>query len=178
MNSERLHDWLQFVGMAAIVVSLIFVGLQLRQSQDAAQADMSQSTVAVGVEISALMTEHSDLWLRACAGEELTPSERLVANSIYFRYVQDNFNSWARSGSTEIGFVNPSFFSDAFAANIYRYPGFKQMALSYRDWSEHGVRTADNSFMERYGEEVRSRLSELEKEEPNPKADIAWCGVR
>ncbi len=178
MNSEKLHDWLQLVGMAAIVVSLIFVGLQLRQSQHAAQSDLSQSSVAVGVEISALMAEHSDVWLRACAGEELSPPERLIANSIYFRYLQDNFNSWARSESTEIGFMGPSFFADAFAANIHRYPGFRQMALSYGNWAEHGARTADSLTTERYAENVRGRLSELEKEEPNPNADIAWCGIR
>jgi hypothetical protein len=113
MNSEKLHDWLQLVGMAAIVVSLIFVGLQLQQSEDAAQADMSQSSVAISVEITALMSEHSDVWLRACAGEELSQSERLIANNIFTRYVQHNFNSWARSESVEIGFMRPSFFTDA-----------------------------------------------------------------
>ncbi len=178
MNSEKLHDWLQLVGMAAIVVSLIFVGLQLRQSQDAAQSDLSQSSVAVGAEISTLMAEHSDVWLRACAGEELSPPEQLIANSIYFRYLQDNFNSWARSESTEIGFMGPSFFTDANAANIHRYPGFRQMTYSYVSWAEQGTRIANSPFTDRYREEVRGRLSELEEEEPNPEADIAWCGVR
>ena len=118
------------------------------------------------------------MWLKACAGEELSPPEQLIANSIYFRYFQDNFNSWARSESTEIGFMSPSFFTDAFAANIHRYPGFGQMALSWNDWAERGVRVTNNLFAKRYQEEVRRRLSELEKEEPNPNADIAWCGIR
>jgi hypothetical protein len=118
------------------------------------------------------------VWLRACAGEELSPPERLIANSIYFRYLQDNFNSWVRSESTEIGFVEPSFFTDAAAASIHCYPGFRRMALSYSDWAERGVRIADSSFAERYVEKVRGRMSELEKEEPNPNADIAWCGIR
>lgn len=178
MNSEKLHDWLQLVGMATIVASLMFVGLQLRQSKDAAQSDLSQSSVARGVEISTLIAEYSDVWLKACAGEELSPPEQLIANSIYFRYFQDNFNSWARSESTEIGFMSPSFFTDAFAANIHRYPGFGQMALSWNDWAERGVRVTNNLFAKRYQEEVRRRLSELEKEEPNPNADIAWCGIR
>jgi len=178
MNPERMHDWLQLVGMATIVASLIFVGLQLRQSEHAAQSDMSQSTVAVGVEISALIAEHSDVWLKACSGEELSAPEQLIANNVYFRYLQDNFNSWSRSKSTGIGFMQPSFFTDAYAANIHRYPGFRQIALSWGDWAEQGVRVADNSFAEGYKEEVLRRLSELEKEEPNPDADLAWCGVR
>jgi len=92
MNSERLHDWLQFVGMAAIVASLVFVGLQLRQSENAAMADLTESSVTRGVEMSALIAEYSDVWLRACAGQELSPPERLIANNVYYRYSQDSFN--------------------------------------------------------------------------------------
>jgi len=178
MNSEKLNDWLQLVGMATIVASLIFVGLQLRQSEHAAQSDLSQSSVARGIELSTLIAENSDVWLRACAGEELSTPERLIANSIYFRYLQDNFNSWVRSESTEIGIMPPSFFTDAFAANIHRYSGFRQMASSWADWAERGVRDSDHPQVGRYREELLSRLGELEKEEPNPNADIAWCGVR
>jgi len=43
---------------------------------------------------------------------------------------------------------------------------------------ERGARVANSSFPERYTEEVRRRLGELEEEEPNPEADTAWCGVR
>jgi hypothetical protein len=63
--------------------------------------------------------------------------------------------------------------SSSFAANIHRYPGFRQIALSWGDWAEQGVRVADNSFAEGYKEEVLRRLSELEKEQPNPDADLA-----
>ena len=178
MNSEKLYDWLQLVGMAAIVVSLIFVGLQLRQSEHAAQSDLSQSSVIVGVEISTLMAEHSDIWLRACAGEELSPPEQFIANSIYFRYVQDNFNSWVRNESTGIGFMDPSFFTDALAANIHRYPGFRQMTLSWNDWADRGSPSSDDPIVKGYREEVIRRMSELEKEEPSPNADLAWCGIR
>ena len=139
---------------------------------------MSHSTVAVGVEISAMMATHSDIWLKACAGEELSPSEKLIDNSIYFRYFQDNFNSCARAVSTGIGFVHPSFFTDAFAANIHRYPGFRQMAVSWNVWANQTFRVTEGSTFEQYEIEVRRRLSEFEKAEPNPNPDLAWCGVR
>ena len=178
MNSEKLHDWLQLVGMAAIVVSLIFVGFQIRQSEDAAMSELSQSTVAVGIEISALMAENSSVWLRACAGEELSPSEQLIANNIYFRYIQDNFNSWNRSASIRAPVFPPSFFTDAAAANMYRYPGFLQMAFSYGNWAKLGVRSEDYPVTLRYIEEIRSRYTQLQNEEPNPDADLTWCGIR
>ena len=43
MNSERVNDWLQLVGMAAVVASLLFVGLQLKQSQEIAIAAQYQA---------------------------------------------------------------------------------------------------------------------------------------
>ena len=43
MNSEKVNDWLQLVGMVAIVASLLFVGLQLKLSRDIAIAAQYQA---------------------------------------------------------------------------------------------------------------------------------------
>ncbi len=43
MNSEKINDWLQLVGMVAIVASLLFVGLQLKLSRDIAIAAQYQA---------------------------------------------------------------------------------------------------------------------------------------
>ena len=43
MNSGKLHDWIQIVGMSAIIASLIFVGLQLKQALDIAIAAQYQA---------------------------------------------------------------------------------------------------------------------------------------
>lgn len=34
MNSSKLNDWIQTPGMIAVVISLIFVGLQMRQTRE------------------------------------------------------------------------------------------------------------------------------------------------
>jgi len=43
MLTEKVNDWLQIVGMAGIIGSLIFVGLQLKQSQDIAVSSQYQA---------------------------------------------------------------------------------------------------------------------------------------
>jgi len=43
MDLAKLNDWLQIVGAAAIVASLIFVGVQLKQAQDIAIAAQYQA---------------------------------------------------------------------------------------------------------------------------------------
>ncbi len=43
MQSQNLNDWLQIVGAAGIIASLIFVGMQLRQTQKIAIAAQYQA---------------------------------------------------------------------------------------------------------------------------------------
>ena len=42
MDMAKLNDWLQIVGIFAVVASLIFVGLQLKQTQEIAIAGQYQ----------------------------------------------------------------------------------------------------------------------------------------
>lgn len=50
MDSAKLHDWIQIVGIFAVVASLIFVGLQMKQSQEIAIAAQYQERYATAVE--------------------------------------------------------------------------------------------------------------------------------
>jgi len=43
MDWAKLNDWMQVVGMLAIIASLLFVGLQLKQTQEIALADQYQA---------------------------------------------------------------------------------------------------------------------------------------
>ena len=52
MNTEKINDWLQIAGLAGVIGSLIFVGLQLKQTQAIALSDTYQSRTAVTVESS------------------------------------------------------------------------------------------------------------------------------
>ena len=177
MDSQKLHDWLQIFGMAAVVASLIFVGLQIKQSDDIALAGVLESVATRAIEERALITTHAETWRKACIGESLTADESLIANSIYMNYLQNNFNSWVRFRETGIGGTGSQFLTDAYAANIHRYPGFRKMALSFSDWGKLGARF-NGELASDYRELVMERVDELATLEPNPIADISWCGVR
>jgi hypothetical protein len=177
MDSSKLHDWLQISGLAAVVGSLVFVGLQLKQSDDIALAEAIESAATRGIERRALVASHANTWQKACLGQELSESEKVIAANIYFSYLQSNFNTWTRYRATGIGGINSQFLVNAYAANLHRYPGFRQIALSFADWSEVGARW-DDRLVEEYTSAVRQRVAELEQSEPNPSADVMWCGVR
>jgi hypothetical protein len=52
MNSQKINDWLQIVGLFGVIGSLIFVGLQLRQTQAIALSDTYQNRTATSVEMN------------------------------------------------------------------------------------------------------------------------------
>ena len=177
MDSQKPHEWLQIIGIAAVVASLIFVGLQIKQSDDIAFAEVVESSAARGTEQRAVIAAHADTWQKACLGEQLSAAEKSIAGSIYFNYLQNNFNSWIRYQETGFGSAGSGFLIDSFAANIHRYPGFKQMALSFSEWGELGARF-DGRLVEEYTAAIRQRIGELEQLEPNPTSDTMWCGIR
>ena len=49
MDSTRLNNWIQIVGLSAVVASLIFVGLQMRQTQAIAIANQYQDRAALNI---------------------------------------------------------------------------------------------------------------------------------
>ena len=50
MDSAKVSDWMQIIGIFALVASLIFVGLQMKQSQDIAIAAQYQSRADTALE--------------------------------------------------------------------------------------------------------------------------------
>jgi hypothetical protein len=50
VNSAKLNDWMQVIGIFAVVASLLFVGLQMRQAQKISMSQTYQSRTAAVAE--------------------------------------------------------------------------------------------------------------------------------
>jgi hypothetical protein len=74
MDSAKLNDWMQIGGIFALVASLVFVGLQLKQSQDIAIAAQYHERAALAVEYFSTQFETNTLpnWGRV-TGQQPTP---------------------------------------------------------------------------------------------------------
>ncbi len=51
MDSAKLNDWLQVIGIFALVASLIFVGFQMKQEQEIAIANQYQARATTAVSV-------------------------------------------------------------------------------------------------------------------------------
>lgn len=93
------------VGIAAIIASLVFVGLQLRQAQEIALTELGASIHASRVETNAAISDHAEVWSRGNAGEELTRAEEAnylaLLHSYHWRHVI-GFNQRRRFGETQV----------------------------------------------------------------------------
>ena len=83
MDSAKISDWLQVVGMFGVIASLIFVGLEMRQTQRIALSEAYQTRTEIeraNIMDSASLPEFRSAIakLNAGADDELTPEELLV----------------------------------------------------------------------------------------------------
>ena len=87
MNSRNLNDWLQLIGIFGVIASLIFVGLQLKQSHEIslsaayqARADTSINLNMTGFNTPEYTSAAAKVYARDY--ESMTPGE-LVAYEYY-----------------------------------------------------------------------------------------------
>jgi hypothetical protein len=125
MRSASWHDIAELVGMAAIVASLVFVGLQMQQAQKIARSEMNATTLANAMEESNAIIAHADIWVRGTAGEELTSVEevifsRLVRNAndlAYFSVQQQRLLGLDQNSELDIA---------TYAGFLYENPGARR----------------------------------------------------
>jgi len=82
MKPTSWKDIAELLGIAAIVASLIFVGLELRQSQRIAYAEQEGSQISDFMAVDELISSSAELILKLNRGEELTGVEVIEAERL------------------------------------------------------------------------------------------------
>jgi hypothetical protein len=173
---DNKTDWrlyFEIIGVLSIVASLVFVGLQIRQSARAAFEESTVGDAALIVDVESLVLEHPDAWRRGCMGESLEPAEALVFSHIHHAYTFNYYLRWRRA--TEGVEASSEWLGiDNIAMNIYRFPGFRA------EWDAHGEarRQVDDSFpFQVFRQRVNERVAEYPAFEPLPLTDESRCGL-
>jgi len=86
MGSAKLNDWMQIVGIFAVVASLIFVGLQMQQTQEIAKATLYQMRSDSARELSTVLIENQQVrtvFLNARVGgtQGMTADDKILLES-------------------------------------------------------------------------------------------------
>jgi len=127
MRRENIKDWLEIVGMAAIVASLLFVGLQIRQDQRIALMETVGSDSSLNAQLADVLQGNGELWRKGLDGEELSKAEQIefyaMARAVEYIYS----SSWQRATLLDEG---GGFSADAavrdYSIAIYFHVGLRR----------------------------------------------------
>lgn len=173
MNENRLREWLEIVGIVAVVASLVFVGMEIRQSARAASEEGIAGDLANMIAVESLVTANPDIWHRGCMGEDLSPPDQMVYTHIYHAYEFLHFMRWLR-GNIGVHDAGEGLAIDNFAMNLYRSPGIQKEWQRHGDWRHH---VPDHHDFQRWRVLVERRTAEFPKFEPDPIDDPYRCGL-
>ena len=132
MKSIGWKDGVELVGIVAIVASLIFVGLEMRQTHEIALSERAVNMSLFDIEARRPIYEFPGIWSRGNAGEELNRSEAVI-----YRALIRDINAYAfqrRYSASLVGDQN-AFTSASWdlAGFLYENPGARKEWESLRD---------------------------------------------
>lgn len=146
-------DWkvvLETIGMFSIVLSLVFVGLQLRQSQVIAGNEIDGQFLENRIEAIGQINDHVNIWVRGLAGEKLNDDDAAVFgnlilnfNDITFFTSMNHFNM----GNVADARVN----TDDFAIFLHRNPGARRVWEARESRLAEGRKTLQSDHSEEAG---------------------------
>ena len=118
MDSNKLKDWMEIIGIFALVASLVFVGLQMRQTQKISLSQAYQSRTSAAAEWNSTFASNAAALAAMRKGAEghiddITPAEHdaLYRQLVGVVYLYDNAHYQYHEG-----FVSESFWQSTRAS--------------------------------------------------------------
>jgi len=122
---KKFNEIAELVGIVAIVASLIFVGMQMRQSQLIALAEVESAFASASIEMASLMGDNSEVWHKGITNEGLDASEVEI-----FVGMVVALSDRAYSQQRQFRFLGDDETADAvvheFAAFLHQRPGARR----------------------------------------------------
>ncbi len=169
MADMKWKDVAELIGIGAIVVSLVFVGLQLRQEHDIARAQLILEYAATGLDYRIALAEYSDLIVKGNSGVQLDEVElhqlRLIIEAAQDRVFMQKIAIQPfdlQMSTTELHF----------ASFLYRNPAAREAWLQINDDIERYVdplRTSESLARTKargssaFRDRIKAYLSELDE---------------
>jgi len=125
MNLEK-KDIVEFVGAVAILASLVFVGVQLRQSQNIAVAEGFATIFLTQIDVGNSIKEHVNIWRRGTSDGELTEDESAIFAILVNQVNESKVMGYLYMGRIE-GYEGAEFQVKEFTAFLYQNPGARKV---------------------------------------------------
>lgn len=167
MKSGTVKDALEIVGIFALVASLVFVGLQMRQAQKIAIAETQLGLMEGWLQVNQAINDNAPVWVRGGAGDSLGAADSVVFANLVLMVNEVAVANLLRAILLGEDDVAASSITD-FATFLHRHPGAQRVWLDREDDLVRG-RTIVSPERETYDfwrDGVRADLQKLEGADP------------
>jgi hypothetical protein len=134
LNKSDWKTTAELIGIAAIVASLLFVGMQLRQEQLIAQADGLGEQMATRVDARLGLNEYAEIIIKGNNGEDLSEAEEFVLRNLV--EMEEERVLLAMLSSNTVG-RNVRTTELRFAVFLYQNPALRAA------WEQHYLDTSE-----------------------------------
>ncbi len=125
MNRGIWNDLFERIGIVAIITSLIFVGLQVRQDQNIAVVQILSAHDGNMVEMANLISENRVVWIRGLDGEELSEPDEAAFQTMADAADRLMSNRFTR---TQLLDTFPGeIVAQRYAFSLFIYPGMRRV---------------------------------------------------
>lgn len=163
MKDNNWRGIAELIGISAIVGSLIFVGVQLRQDRAIALNETAMTIIESRNELSIAIGESADLWLKANDGEALTRAENFkLEKQVFALSASANLEASMRRDLGNTGNVPLK----RLATILYENPGARKiwLSLAERDVKYFEKMASDGlSWATFYRNDVLAELAKLDE---------------
>ena len=175
LDSAKLNDWMQVVGIFAVVASLVFVGLQMRQDRQIAMSESySTMTDSLG-DLATLVESNSKVWRMGLDGSELSAEDELVFKAMAI-VVEQHFAYMAQR-RVRIGVGNSDIIVQNYAYAVYVHPGLRDAYSEKLAYSVSARKAFGEESRRPFYREVEAKLKQLDAlspEIPEAKRYVFW----
>lgn len=161
------RDWKgysELIGLAAVVVSLVFVGMELRQSQRVAFAQMQATGFSNMIEVRANIMDHADIWQRGNSDAELTPTEAVIYQQMVLLENERIFHAIQQFEALGLEEYVP-LDSAALAGFLYENPRARQVWQAHEARLEkyRGMVSPGSQFTSEWVQKIESAIAAIEQ---------------
>jgi len=159
-------DVAEATGLVAIVASLVFVGLQLRQTQDIGLAEGYSMAISTWNDVASEIDEHVEIWRRGNAGENLDENEATIFASLVTQVNHAAILGFLHSQQVA-GIDQARIFAQDFAGFLYRNPGARRIWVMQEKNFATYRKILDSDYQTHiWTQTVNDYLTELDRQAP------------
>ena len=128
MTRGQWKDLAEVVGFIALIASLIFVGLQIRQDQDIARIQNAADFDDTMIEYARVINANLDCWIRGLEGGDLSLEDQVSFEVVAFAVWQKFLGLYNREDFFER--ARKSEVARQLASELYIFPGLRNYFLA------------------------------------------------